>query len=153
MRKVLGIASVFIMMLSVAAFANQFAVEESVLAAGRVDVEECGQVQLNYVLTPISTIDEEPDTPDGGIVTSVGVFGGDECRYDDGGRDNIDAPTVQVMLYDDDLEVIDSGEAPFTTAGGDGDGTVVGMDGGDAEVTQIKGTNVRIFDRDPAATQ
>lgn len=153
MRKVLGIASVFIMMLSVAAFANQFTVEESVLAAGAVDVEECGQVALTYNIT----LDEdELDTPDG-KVKSVVVKGGDNCRYDDENRNdpgdgesaNLNAPKVEVQLYsiDGDVEVIDSGDADFTTPGADGTGTTVDMDFGPTKVTDVDGVNVRIFDR------
>ena len=154
MRKVLGIASVFIMMLSVAAFANQFAVEDSVLAAGAVDVEECGQVALTYNIT---LTEGDLDPPDGNV-TSVVVKGGDNCRYDDGDRNdpgegtsaNLDAPAVEVQLFSADgtSEVIDSGDADFTTAGGDGTGTTVSMEGGSTKVTEVDGVNVRIYDRE-----
>ena len=158
MRKVLGIASVFIMMLSVAAFANTFGVEESVLAAGAVDVEGCEEIALTYDVDTPNPL-EQTDTGDG-TVTSVTVHGGDDCRYDAGGRDfaagvegqaefSLVAPIVEVVLYDDGDAILTQGEASFLATGGSGgNGTEVAMDDNDVLVTAVKGVNVLIYDRD-----
>ena len=133
MRKVLGIASVFIMMLSVAAFANTFAVEETVLAAGAVDVEECGDVTLTY------DVENEED----GDVEKVFVDeAGDPRPCID--SDSVDT-VVAVQLYDDDETLIGTGrvvsgeadpvEVPITAAGEQ-----------EPTVENVERVNVQIYD-------